>query len=89
MSQTKAELLDPKGNITFEEITETVYTLGTTGSIALDPANGSIQSSVLTSTTRIPLGNYLAREALIREVWGDFSPPLYSSRRIVGRSLNF
>lgn len=54
MSQTKAELLDPKGAITFSgettltEITETVYTLGTTGSIALDPANGSIQTSVLT-----------------------------------------
>jgi len=48
MSQTKAELLDPKGNVTFTEITETVYTLGTSGSIALDPANGSIQTSVLT-----------------------------------------
>lgn len=33
---------------TFTELKETVYTLGTTGSIALDPANGSIQSSVLT-----------------------------------------
>jgi len=33
---------------TFTEIKETVYTLGTTGTIALDPANGSIQSSVLT-----------------------------------------
>jgi hypothetical protein len=33
---------------TFSEIKETVYTLGTSGSIALDPANGSIQSSVLT-----------------------------------------
>ena len=33
---------------TFGELKETVYTLGTTGSIALDPANGSIQSSVLT-----------------------------------------
>ena len=54
MSQTKAELLDPKGAVSFsgevtlQEIKETVYTLGTTGSIALDPANGSIQSSVLT-----------------------------------------
>jgi hypothetical protein len=66
MSQTKAELLDPKGNVTFsgattfsstisvtgettlKEIKETVYTLGTTGSIALNPANGSIQTSVLT-----------------------------------------
>jgi len=72
MSQTKAELLDPKGavtfsgaatfsssvtcnstvaangEVTFTEIKETVYTLGTTGSIALDPANGSIQTSVLT-----------------------------------------
>jgi hypothetical protein len=33
---------------TFAELKETVYTLATTGSIALDPANGSIQSSVLT-----------------------------------------
>ncbi len=33
---------------TFGEIKETVFTLGTTGSIALDPANGSIQVSVLT-----------------------------------------
>ena len=33
---------------TFAEIKETVYTLGTTGSIALDPANGSIQASTLT-----------------------------------------
>lgn len=33
---------------TFTEIKETVYTLGTSGTIALDPANGSIQSSVLT-----------------------------------------
>ena len=33
---------------TFAELKETVYTLGTTGSIALDPANGSIQSSTLT-----------------------------------------
>ena len=33
---------------TFAELKETVYTLGTAGSIALDPANGSIQSSVLT-----------------------------------------
>jgi hypothetical protein len=30
------------------KLKETVFTLGTTGSIALDPANGSIQSSVLT-----------------------------------------
>lgn len=36
------------GQQTFKEIKETVFTLGTTGSIALDPANGSIQSSVLT-----------------------------------------
>ena len=33
---------------TFGELKETVFTLGTTGSIALAPANGSIQSSVLT-----------------------------------------
>jgi len=33
---------------TFGELKESVYTLGTSGSIALDPANGSIQSSVLT-----------------------------------------
>jgi len=33
---------------TFAELKETVYTLGTTGSIALDPANGSIQSCVAT-----------------------------------------
>jgi len=32
---------------TFTELKETVYTLGTSGSIALDPANGSIQSSTL------------------------------------------
>jgi len=36
------------GEISLKEIKETVYTLGTTGTIALDPANGSIQSSVLT-----------------------------------------
>ena len=33
---------------TFGELKETVYTLATTGTIALDPANGSIQTSVLT-----------------------------------------
>lgn len=33
---------------TFGEIKETVHTLGTSGSISLDPANGSIQRSVLT-----------------------------------------
>ncbi len=33
---------------TFGELKETVFTLATTGSIALDPANGSIQTSVLT-----------------------------------------
>ena len=33
---------------TFTELKETVYTLGTTGSIALDPANGSVQVSTLT-----------------------------------------
>ena len=33
---------------TFAELKETVYTLGTSGSIALDPANGSIQVSTLT-----------------------------------------
>lgn len=33
---------------TFGELKETVYTLGTTGTIAIDPANGSIQTSVLT-----------------------------------------
>lgn len=32
----------------FGEITESVYTLGTTGSIAIDPANGSIQVTTLT-----------------------------------------
>lgn len=33
---------------TFSELKETVYTLGTSGSIALDPANGSIQVCVST-----------------------------------------
>jgi hypothetical protein len=33
---------------TFGELKETVYTLGTSGSISLNPANGSIQRSVLT-----------------------------------------
>ena len=33
---------------TFGEIKEGVYTLATTGTIALDPANGSVQVSVLT-----------------------------------------
>ena len=33
---------------TFGELKETVYTLGTTGSIAIDPGNGSIQTCVLT-----------------------------------------
>lgn len=33
---------------TFGEIKETTYTLGTSGSLALNPANGSIQTSVLT-----------------------------------------
>ena len=32
----------------FGEITESVYTLGTSGSIAIDPANGSIQVTTLT-----------------------------------------
>jgi hypothetical protein len=36
------------GQLILAEIKETTYTLGTTGSIALDPANGSIQMSVLT-----------------------------------------
>ena len=36
------------GQTTLKEIKETVFTLGTTGSIALDPANGSIQTSILT-----------------------------------------
>lgn len=31
----------------FTELKETTFTLGTSGSIALDPANGSIQSSTL------------------------------------------
>jgi len=34
-------------NKTFTGYTETVYTLGTTGSIALNPANGTIQTTVL------------------------------------------
>lgn len=33
---------------TFGELKETVFTLGTSGTVALDPANGSIQVSVLT-----------------------------------------
>jgi len=33
---------------TFGELKETVFTLGTTGTISIDPANGSIQRSVLT-----------------------------------------
>jgi len=36
------------GQQTFKEIKETTFTLATSGTIALDPANGSIQSSVLT-----------------------------------------
>ncbi|MEK9894820.1 MAG: hypothetical protein VW518_00155 [Burkholderiaceae bacterium] len=35
---------------TFGELKEGTYTLGTSGSIALDPANGSIQSSTLSGT---------------------------------------
>jgi hypothetical protein len=35
------------GQVVLAEIKETTYTLGTSGSIALDPANGSIQRSVL------------------------------------------
>lgn len=35
---------------TFKEIKETTFTLATTGTIALDPANGSIQRSVLTGS---------------------------------------
>jgi len=46
-SVTLAGALDVTGESTFIEITETVYTLGTSGSIALNPANGSIQSSTL------------------------------------------
>lgn len=46
-SVTLAGALDVTGGSTFGEITETTYTLGTSGSIALDPANGSIQSSTL------------------------------------------
>lgn len=33
---------------TFAELKETVYTLGTSGSLALDPANGSVQVCVAT-----------------------------------------
>ena len=40
--------LSVTGQTTLAEIKETVYTLGTSGSIAIDPANGSVQSSVLT-----------------------------------------
>lgn len=36
------------GQATLKEIKETTFTLATTGTIALDPANGSIQRSVLT-----------------------------------------
>jgi hypothetical protein len=36
------------GKTTLAEIKETVYALGTSGSISLDPGNGSIQTSVLT-----------------------------------------
>jgi len=36
---------------TFGELKETVYTLATTGSIALDPANGSIQTKALGANT--------------------------------------
>ena len=36
------------GEVVLDEIKETVYTLGVSGTIALDPANGSIQTSVLT-----------------------------------------
>jgi len=36
------------GEVVLDEIKETVYTLGVSGTISLDPANGSIQTSVLT-----------------------------------------
>jgi hypothetical protein len=36
------------GQTTLKEVKETTFTLATSGSIALDPANGSIQTSVLT-----------------------------------------
>jgi len=39
--------LSVTGETTLKEIKETTYTLGTSGSIALNPSNGSIQSSVL------------------------------------------
>lgn len=39
------------GNVTFANaITETVYTLGTSGTIALNPANGTIQSCAAAGT---------------------------------------
>jgi len=39
------------GNVTFKNaITETVYTLGTSGSIALNPANGTIQTCAAAGT---------------------------------------
>jgi hypothetical protein len=40
--------LDVSGESVFSEIKETVYTLGTSGNIDLNPANGSIQTCELT-----------------------------------------
>lgn len=38
------------GEQTFKEIKETTYTLGTSGTISLDPANGSIQTCIAAGT---------------------------------------
>jgi len=48
-SPTERMRINKNGTVVFKNgVKETVYTLGTTGTIALDPSNGSIQSSVLT-----------------------------------------
>ena len=50
-SPTERMRIDSAGNVTFKNaITETVYTLGTSGTLALDPANGTIQSCAAAGT---------------------------------------
>ena len=41
---SKAVTADANGQVIFGELKETVYTLATSGTVALDPANGSIQT---------------------------------------------
>jgi hypothetical protein len=67
---------------TFGELKETVFTLGTSGTVALDPANGSIQtcaSSGPTFTDSLEAGQTL----VLHITGGDSSPLVEMSHRLL------